>query len=128
SVVVKLSGCQGLQRSQPAQELHPVVSMKFRQSEQCVLLWTAAQPVLTAYIRTLVPDIQQADEVLQRVAVRMVRKFDQYNPSLSFAAWAIGFAKKEVLYYRRQRATDKHPFGDGIVEQLAVTIQQLVEE
>jgi RNA polymerase sigma-70 factor (ECF subfamily) len=102
--------------------------MKFRQSEQFVVLWTAAQPAITAYIRTVVPDFQQAEEVLQRVAVRMVRKFDAYEPSRSFAAWAIGFAKKEVLYYRRQRATDKHRFSDAIVEQLSVTFQQLIED
>jgi RNA polymerase sigma-70 factor (ECF subfamily) len=102
--------------------------MKFQQSERFVLLWTAAQPAITAFIRTLTPDFQQAEEVLQRVAVRMVRKFDEYDSSRSFAAWAIGFAKKEVLYYRRQRATDKHRFSDAIVEQLSETFQQLVED
>jgi RNA polymerase sigma-70 factor (ECF subfamily) len=102
--------------------------MKFQRSERFVVLWTAAQPTIAAYIRTLVPDFQQAEEVLQRVAVRMVRKFDEYDPTRSFAGWAIGFAKKEVLYYRRQRATDKHRFSDAVVEQLSDTFQQLVEE
>jgi RNA polymerase sigma-70 factor, ECF subfamily len=102
--------------------------MKLRQSEQFVALWTAAQPTIMAFIRTLTPDFQQAEEVLQRVATRLVRKFDQYDPNRPFAAWAIGFAKKEVLYYRRQRAHDKHRFGDDVVERLAVTYEQLITE
>jgi RNA polymerase sigma-70 factor, ECF subfamily len=102
--------------------------MKLRQSEQFVALWTAAQPTITAFIRTLIPEVHQVEEVLQRVAVRLVRKFHEYDANRPFAAWAIGFAKNEVLYYRRQRATDKLRFGDDVVERLAVTYEQMITE
>jgi RNA polymerase sigma-70 factor (ECF subfamily) len=98
------------------------------QAEQFAALWTAAQPMIAAFIRTLVPDYQQADEVLQRVAVTLVRKFDRYDPSRPFTAWAVGVAKYEVLYYRRERATDKHLFGDEIVDQIACRYELLAEE
>jgi RNA polymerase sigma-70 factor, ECF subfamily len=99
-----------------------------QQAEQFAILWTAAQPTISAFIRTLIPHYQQADEVLQRVAVTLVRKFDQYDPSRPFGAWAIGVAKFEVLYYRRERATDKHLFGDEIVEQIASRYELLSED
>lgn len=102
--------------------------MDLHQSEQCAALWTAAQPTIAAFVRTLTPDFQQAEEVLQRVAVMLVRKFDEYDPKRPFAAWAIGFAKNEVLYYRRQQATDKHLFDDDLVEKIAITYERLVEE
>ena len=102
--------------------------MEPRQAEQFAALWTAAQPTISAFIRTLIPQYQQADEVLQRVAVALVRKFDQYDSSRPFGAWAIGVAKYEVLYYRRERATDKHLFGDDIVEQIAVRYELFVED
>jgi RNA polymerase sigma-70 factor (ECF subfamily) len=102
--------------------------MELHQSEQYAALWTAAQPTIAAFVRTLTPDFQQAEEVLQRVAVVLVRKFDEYDPQRPFAAWAIGFAKNEVLYFRRQQATDKHQFGDDLVEKIAVTYEQLAEE
>jgi RNA polymerase sigma-70 factor (ECF subfamily) len=102
--------------------------MKSRKSEQFVSLWTTAQPTVMAFIRTLTPQLHEAEEVLQRVAVRLVRKFDEYDANRPFAAWAIGFAKKEVLYYRRQRAHDKHRFSDDVVERLAVTYEQLIAE
>jgi RNA polymerase sigma-70 factor (ECF subfamily) len=102
--------------------------MQPHQAERFAALWTAAQPTIAAFIRTLLPDYQQADEVLQRVAVTLVRKFDQYDQARPFAAWAVGVAKYEVLYYRRERATDKHRFGDEIVEQIASRYELLAEE
>jgi RNA polymerase sigma-70 factor, ECF subfamily len=102
--------------------------MQPHQAEQFAALWTASQSTISAFIRTLVPDYQQADEVLQRVAVTLVRKYDQYDKTRSFAAWAVGVAKYEVLFYRRERATDKHLFGDDIVEQIASRYEILAEE
>jgi RNA polymerase sigma-70 factor (ECF subfamily) len=97
-------------------------------TERFALLWVGVQPSLTAFIRSLLPDFQQAEEVLQRVAVTLVRKFDQYDPDRPFAAWAIGIAKFEVLYYRRERATDRHLFNDQLVERIALSYQRFAEE
>src|SRR6187431_836660 len=101
--------------------------MQREQAEKFAALWTAAQPTISAFIRTLISDYQQADEVLQRVAVALVRKFDHYDPSRPFGPWAIGVAKYEVLYFRRERATDRHLFGDDIVEQIASRYEVFVE-
>jgi RNA polymerase sigma-70 factor, ECF subfamily len=97
-------------------------------AERFALLWVGAQGPLTAFVRSLVPDFQQAEEVLQRVATALVRKFDRYDSNRSFAAWAIGMAKYEVLYFRRERATDRHVFNDEIVDSIALSYQMLVEE
>jgi RNA polymerase sigma-70 factor (ECF subfamily) len=102
--------------------------MQPEQAEQFAALWTAAQPTISAFIRTLIPNYQQADDVLQRVAVTLVRKFDQYDQSRPFGAWAIGVAKYELLYYRREQATDKHLFGEGIVEQIACRYELFADE
>ncbi len=68
------------------------VVMEPHQTEQFAALWTAAQATVSAFIRTLIPDLHQADEVIQRVAVALVRKFDRYDPTRPFVAWAIGVA------------------------------------
>ena len=102
--------------------------MEPHQAEQFAALWTAAQPTIAAFIRMLIPDYQQADEVLQRVAITLVRKFDQYDTSRPFGAWAVGVAKYEVLYYRRERATDKHLFGDEIIDHIASRYEVLAED
>lgn len=102
--------------------------MNTEATERFTLLWVGVQPTLMAFVRSLVPDFQQAEEVMQRVAVTLVRKFDQYDACRSFAAWAIGVAKFEVLYFRRERATDRHVFNDEIVESVALSYQRFVEE
>jgi len=99
-----------------------------KQAEEFAVLWAGAQSTLASFIRTLVPDMSQAEEVLQRVAVTLVRKFDQYDRARPFAAWGVGFAKYEVLYYRRERATDKHLFDDEFVEKIAMGYQRFAED
>jgi RNA polymerase sigma-70 factor (ECF subfamily) len=102
--------------------------MDARQAEKFAAQWTAAQPAISAFVRSLVPDLSGAEEVLQRVAVALVRKYDRYDESRPFVAWAIGVSKFEVLYYRRQQATDKHIFDDELVEAVAESYQELVEK
>lgn len=102
--------------------------MDLQQSEEVAVYWTTAQRTVGAFIATLLPDFHEAEEVLQRVAVTLVRKFDQYDHQQSFVAWAIGIAKYEVLYYRRQRATDRHVFDGELLERIAQGYQRLAEE
>jgi RNA polymerase sigma-70 factor (ECF subfamily) len=98
------------------------------QTEQFAVLWVKVQPALSAFVRSLIPDFQQTEEVLQRIAVTLVRKFDQYDPKRPFAAWAIGVAKFEVLYFRRERATDRHVFNDEIVDEIALGYQRFAAD
>ncbi len=81
--------------------------------------WTRAQRTVAAFVRTLVSDFHDSEEVLQRVAVALVRKFDQYDPARPFTAWAIGCAKFEALAYLRQRGADRLVFDEAIVERIA---------
>jgi RNA polymerase sigma-70 factor (ECF subfamily) len=101
-------------------------SMDTAQTELFAKLWVGAQSTVAGFVHSLVRDYQQAEEVLQRVAVTLVRKFDHYDQSRPFAAWAIGVAKYEVLYFRRERATDRHVFDDEIVDKIAQGYQRFV--
>lgn len=83
--------------------------------------WTVAQPIVSAFVSSLVPNYHDAQDILQNVAVAIVRKADTYNPNEPFVNWAIGVARYEVLGYRRKRATDRHVFDD---EALAVITEQ----
>jgi RNA polymerase sigma-70 factor (ECF subfamily) len=100
-----------------------------QQTEELATLWTASQRVVAAFIRTLVPDFSEADDILQRVAVVLVRKFAEYDGSRPFAAWAIGIAKWEVLAYRRERAMDRHVFfNEGLIDRIADSYRQISQE
>lgn len=98
------------------------------EAEELATYWTAAQRTVAAFIRTLVPEFNEAEEILQRVAVALVRKFNEYDRARPFAAWAIGIAKYEVLIYRRQHALDRHVFNDALIEQIAESYQRLSQQ
>ncbi len=89
------------------------------QVEQLAAHWTAAQRTVAAFVRTLVTDFHEAEEVLQRVAVTLVRKYDQYDPGRPFVPWALGFAKIEALMHLREKRTGRLVFDDALVERIA---------
>lgn len=91
--------------------------------EKLTLYWTAAQRAVSAFLRTLLPDPDQCQDVLQQVAVVVVRKFHEFDRSRSFNAWVIGIAKQEVLAFRRRQHTDRLVFSDAMVERIAETYQ-----
>ena len=101
--------------------------MNAERNEELARLWTGTRRV-GAYILSLVPDFHQSEEIVQRVAVALVRKFDQYDAKVPFVAWAIRVAQYEVMYYRRQRATDRHVFDEQLMDQVTEAHVRLAEE
>jgi RNA polymerase sigma-70 factor, ECF subfamily len=104
------------------------VHMTPKEVEEMTVLWTSAQRTVAAFIRTLVIDLHDAEEVLQRVAVTLVRKYAEYDPSRPFVAWALGFAKFESLAYLRKRGSERLVFSNALVEQIAETYEQATQE
>jgi RNA polymerase sigma-70 factor (ECF subfamily) len=115
-------------QSRPASQEWRATIVKSKDAVEFTALWTAAQTRIAAFIRTLVPDLDESDELLQRVAVALVQKFDQFDKKRSFVAWAIGMAKYEILYHRRQKAYDKLLFDDDLIENLAEYCEELSGE
>jgi RNA polymerase sigma-70 factor (ECF subfamily) len=72
-------------------------------SEQLTVQWAQSQPLIAAFISSLVPDFHDANDILQNVAVVTVRKYEQFDPNRSFVAWAIGIAKNEILKYQSKQ-------------------------
>jgi len=102
--------------------------MEPRDVEELAQYWTAAQRAVSAFLRAMVQSSHNRDDLLQQVAVVVVRKFSQYDRAQPFTAWAIGIAKQEVLAYRRRRKTDRHIFDDAMVERIALDYQHYLPE
>lgn len=102
--------------------------MKPEEAEELTVLWTNAQAVVAAYIRTLVPNLNESEELLQRTAVTLVRKFHEYDRCRPFPAWAVGIAKYEVLAYWRERSTDRHVFDAALLDQITESYRRLAHD
>lgn len=63
------------------------------------------QDDIAAVVGSMVRDPHLREDILQEVAMVLWRKFDEYDPSRSFGAWARGIAVRKVLqaWSRQQR-------------------------
>jgi len=80
---------------------------KINKKEQLTVLWVKSQPSIFSYILSAIPNFYDAEDLLQRVAVISVQKYDQYDPHKSFVSWAIGIARNEILNYRKENFRKK---------------------
>jgi len=77
------------------------------------------EPDLRRFIRSLLPTHADTDEVLQRTAIAIWRKFDQFDLETNFMKWACVVARYEALSYRRSMARDRLVFRDDVFDLLA---------
>ncbi len=94
-------------------------------SEQLARLWTESQPVVAAYILSLIPDFHQAEDVLQQVAVVLVGEFERFDPSKPFLPWALGIARNVALKSRRETARHwKYVLSETLLDQIESAFQE----
>ncbi|HEX8913431.1 MAG TPA: sigma-70 family RNA polymerase sigma factor, partial [Humisphaera sp.] len=77
------------------------------------------EEALRGFVRSLVPTREDAREVMQEVAAVLWRKFDELATPDDFRRWAFGVARFEALGFRRDRARDRHVFGEDVLALLA---------
>ncbi len=90
-------------------------------SELVAMRWVKSQAAVFSFLRSQIFSYHDAEDALQRVAATAIRKYDEYDPDQPFTAWALGFARIEVMRYRSTRSRDKHVFNDELVDLIAET-------
>jgi RNA polymerase sigma-70 factor (ECF subfamily) len=96
--------------------------------ERFTRCWTQAQSAIAGYVGAMVSDPHLADDVLQDVAVTLLRKFPDYDPSRPFIAWAMGVAKMQILTNRRDHHRASARLCDAAVDQLTAAWEELLPE
>jgi RNA polymerase sigma-70 factor (ECF subfamily) len=99
--------------------------MERGKTEQLACLWTEAQPVVSAYILSLVRNFHAAEDILQQVAIVLVREFEKYDCGRPFLPWALGIAKNVALKQRREMTRDTSCLLDtALLDQLQVGFEE----
>ncbi len=57
---------------------------------------------LRAFVLSLVPHWDDAEEILQRTRVRLWEQFDQYDPAKNFGGWSRTIAQFQILALRER--------------------------
>jgi RNA polymerase sigma-70 factor, ECF subfamily len=80
---------------------------------------TSAQQGLFAFILTLVPNLADANDVLQQTNLVLCRKRAEYRVTEDFWPWAKTIARYQVLAHLKQLHRSRLRFGDSLLSTLA---------
>jgi len=87
--------------------------------DQFLCLFAEHEAALRTFVRSIVPSLADASEILQDTSVVLWQKFDEFDARRDFRKWAFGVARYEALRYLRDRVRDRHVFDDALVDRLA---------
>ena len=86
------------------------------QHDQFLRLYAEHEAALHTFVRSMLPNREEASVVLQDVIVVLWQKFESAR---DFKRWAYGVARLEVLKFLQARKRDRHVFDDELVNRLA---------
>ncbi len=96
--------------------------------DQFLRLFVENEEALRGFVRSLVPTLEDSREVMQETAAVLWRKFDQLDSTADFRRWAFGVARFEALAFRRDRARDRHVFGEDLISLLEAEAVEASEQ
>jgi RNA polymerase sigma-70 factor (ECF subfamily) len=97
--------------SLPAEEAGPDPK-----TERFLELLGAHERSLFAYVYAMSPAWADAEEVMQRVRIRIWHQFDQYDESRPFDVWARAIAYYLMLAYRKEKSRQRQFFDERVLE------------
>ena len=84
-----------------------------------VSLLTAYQGKIQSYILSLVPNFQDASDIMQETSKMMWDKFDSFKEDSNFLAWGITIARYRVLEFRNKKKRLKEiQFDETVIESI----------
>lgn len=83
-------------------------SKKHINGREFVTLITANQRKIYAYILTLVPNLNDADDIMQETTALMWERKADFTPGTDFVAWGARIAYFKVLDYRKKTNKNRH--------------------
>ena len=87
--------------------------------EQFVKHFAQQQNRVYAYVRTLLPNRADAEDVFQQTVLVLWRKWNQFDQEGSFVNWACGIAHNEVRNFLRRHERRNQYLGDRAMDLVA---------
>jgi RNA polymerase sigma-70 factor, ECF subfamily len=89
------------------------------QHEQFLRLFMQVQPQIYSYLRTVIFNRTDADDVFQNVACILWQKFDQFQPGTRFDHWACSIAYHQAMAHIQKGRRDRLVFGADVLALIA---------
>jgi len=88
-------------------------------AEEFVRLFSKSQHRILGFIHTLVPNLPEAEDVLQETSVILWKKWPEFQRDRDFVKWACGIARFEVFRILRQNKRTALYISESVLEQIA---------
>jgi RNA polymerase sigma-70 factor (ECF subfamily) len=82
-------------------------------------LFLRSEREIFRYVAVLVPNVADAEDIVQQTALALWEKFDAYDPNQPFTPWACRFALNKARQWIERRQRWKTLLEGGLVEELA---------
>ena len=80
------------------------------------------------YVAALVPNVTDAEDIVQQTALALWEKFDAYDPAQPFTPWACRFALNKTKQWLERRQRWQALLENGLAEELAQRREELRPE
>ncbi|MFC1766032.1 sigma factor, partial [Planctomycetota bacterium] len=99
-----------------------------RHGQNPAAAWMKVLPVVSAYVRSLILNFHDSEDVIQEIAVVFANKFPRLDPSRDLVPWVLRIARYEVVNHIRRQGRIPQCFDDDTLVSLAQAYQSLHDE
>lgn len=96
--------------------------------QRFLTLFLRSEREIYRYVAVLVPNVADAEDIVQQTALALWEKFDAYDPGQPFTPWACRFALNKARQWMERRQRWKLLLDGGLAEELALRQEQLRPE
>jgi RNA polymerase sigma-70 factor (ECF subfamily) len=91
-------------------------------------LFLRSEREIFRYVAALVPNVADAEDIVQQTALSLWEKFDAYDPNKPFTPWACRFALNKAKQWIERRQRWQTLLEHGLAEELAQRREELRPE
>jgi RNA polymerase sigma-70 factor, ECF subfamily len=103
----------------------PNTSDSNQRSERFMRLLVQNEPVMRAYLRSLLPGWEDVQDVAQEASLVAWKKFDLFEEGTSFKGWLLTIARFEALKHRRTKAREPLVFSEEVWNLIAADAEKV---
>lgn len=98
------------------------------EQQRFLSLFLRSEREIFRYVAALVPNVADAEDIVQQAALALWEKFDTYDPRQPFTPWACRFALNKARQWIERHQRWKLLLEGGLAEELALRREQLRPE
>jgi RNA polymerase sigma-70 factor, ECF subfamily len=96
--------------------------------QRFLALFLRSEREIFRYVAALVPNVVEAEEIVQQTALTLWEKFDRYDSARPFTPWACRFALNKARQWMERRHKWQVLLAEGLSEELAQRREELAPE